>query len=57
MFCCWQMLNILEQFVQSRDYSYLRMDGGTSISTRQPLVEQFNTVCSSLLKLFLAIHR
>ena len=36
------MLDILESFVQDRQYTYLRMDGGTSISSRQPLVMQFN---------------
>jgi len=38
------MLNILERFVSSQGYSYLRMDGGTSISTRQPLINKFNEV-------------
>ena len=39
-----QMLNILERFVASRGYSYQRMDGGTPISTRQPLINKFNEV-------------
>ena len=38
------MLNILERFVSSRGYSYQRMDGGTSISARQPLINKFNQV-------------
>ena len=42
--CVIQMLDILESFVQDRQYTYLRMDGGTSISSRQPLVMQFNKV-------------
>ncbi|KAK7506355.1 hypothetical protein BaRGS_00002467, partial [Batillaria attramentaria] len=36
------MLDIIESFVQDRQYTYLRMDGATSISSRQPLVTQFN---------------
>ncbi|XP_032221486.2 DNA excision repair protein ERCC-6 [Nematostella vectensis] len=37
-----QMLNILELFVSSRGYNYRRMDGSTSVATRQPLVNKFN---------------
>ncbi|KAJ7362006.1 DNA excision repair protein ERCC-6 [Desmophyllum pertusum] len=37
-----QMLNILEQFVLSRGYTYFRMDGSTSVASRQPLVNNFN---------------
>ncbi|KAK7113755.1 DNA excision repair protein ERCC-6-like isoform X2 [Littorina saxatilis] len=36
------MLDIMEDFVQDRQYTYLRMDGTTPISSRQPLVAQFN---------------
>ncbi|XP_076449836.1 DNA excision repair protein ERCC-6-like [Babylonia areolata] len=36
------MLDILEGFVQDRQYTYVRMDGTTPISSRQPLVTQFN---------------
>jgi DNA excision repair protein ERCC-6 len=39
-----QMLTILEEFVILENYRYLRMDGGTPISARQNLVEQFNMV-------------
>jgi len=39
------MLDLLESFVQKRDYSYIRMDGATAIASRQPLVARFNTVC------------
>jgi len=46
-----QMLDVLESFVQKRDYSYIRMDGATGIASRQPLVARFNTV--SLLSLFI----
>lgn len=38
------MLDILERHARSRGYSYQRMDGGTPISARQPLVNKFNEV-------------
>ena len=38
------MLNILESFVSSNGYSYLRMDGGTSIGSRQNIIKKFNEV-------------
>ncbi|KHN76863.1 DNA excision repair protein ERCC-6, partial [Toxocara canis] len=38
-----QMLTVLEKFVIKEGYEYLRMDGSTSIGSRQPLVEKFNT--------------
>lgn len=41
-----QMLNILEQFLTDNRYSYLKMDGTTSIGSRQGLVTQFNTDAS-----------
>lgn len=37
------MLDLLERFVQLKGYSYLRMDGTTSIGTRQSLIKEFNT--------------
>ncbi|XP_022080382.1 DNA excision repair protein ERCC-6-like isoform X2 [Acanthaster planci] len=37
-----QMLDIIEDCVK-HTYSYMRMDGSTSISTRQPLIQQFNS--------------
>uniref|UniRef100_A0A8C4TWE2 DNA excision repair protein ERCC-6 n=1 Tax=Falco tinnunculus TaxID=100819 RepID=A0A8C4TWE2_FALTI len=37
-----QMLQILEIFVRSRNYSYLRMDGTTTIASRQPLITRYN---------------
>jgi len=53
------MLNILESFVQKRDYSYVRMDGATAIASRQPLVARFNTVsfisCSYFYKHILVL--
>lgn len=37
-----QMLNILEQFVSSKGYTYFRMDGSTPVASRQPLINNFN---------------
>uniref|UniRef100_A0A663EGP2 DNA excision repair protein ERCC-6 n=1 Tax=Aquila chrysaetos chrysaetos TaxID=223781 RepID=A0A663EGP2_AQUCH len=37
-----QMLQILEVFVSERNYSYLRMDGTTTIASRQPLIARYN---------------
>ncbi|KTW30795.1 hypothetical protein T552_00507 [Pneumocystis carinii B80] len=38
-----QMLDILEKFIEKMDqFNYRRMDGGTSISSRQYLVDNFN---------------
>ncbi|XP_064923468.1 DNA excision repair protein ERCC-6 isoform X1 [Columba livia] len=37
-----QMLQIFEVFVRDRNYSYFRMDGTTTIASRQPLVTRFN---------------
>ena len=38
------MLNILESFVASQGYTYRRMDGSTSVASRQPLISKFNQV-------------
>lgn len=38
------MLYILEKFLLSNNYSYLRMDGTTSIGVRQRLIKDFNEV-------------
>eukprot|EP00066_Takifugu_rubripes_P002330 XP_003964192.1 PREDICTED: DNA excision repair protein ERCC-6-like [Takifugu rubripes] len=37
-----QMLNILEVFVRENKYSYVKMDGTTPISSRQPLIACYN---------------
>ncbi|KAG9470575.1 hypothetical protein GDO78_017340 [Eleutherodactylus coqui] len=37
-----QMLQILEAFVLRIGYSYLKMDGTTTIASRQPLITKFN---------------
>ncbi|GLH06103.1 ATP-dependent helicase brm [Gryllus bimaculatus] len=37
-----QMLCVLEAFVQKEGYSYLKLDGGTSVAARQPLINKFN---------------
>ena len=38
-----QMLTLIESFVQSEEYTYLRMDGNTTVKSRQPMVARFNT--------------
>nr|XP_042712052.1 DNA excision repair protein ERCC-6 isoform X3 [Chrysemys picta bellii] len=37
-----QMLKILEVFLRDRNYSYLKMDGTTTIASRQPLITRYN---------------
>uniref|UniRef100_A0A7N6AG14 DNA excision repair protein ERCC-6 n=1 Tax=Anabas testudineus TaxID=64144 RepID=A0A7N6AG14_ANATE len=37
-----QMLDILEVFVRQNNYSYLKMDGTTTIASRQPLIARYN---------------
>ena len=40
-----QMLDILEKFVlHERNYTYLRLDGGTGVGGRQNLINRFNQV-------------
>nr|XP_048276833.1 DNA excision repair protein ERCC-6 isoform X1 [Myodes glareolus]XP_048276834.1 DNA excision repair protein ERCC-6 isoform X1 [Myodes glareolus]XP_048276835.1 DNA excision repair protein ERCC-6 isoform X1 [Myodes glareolus]XP_048276836.1 DNA excision repair protein ERCC-6 isoform X1 [Myodes glareolus]XP_048276837.1 DNA excision repair protein ERCC-6 isoform X1 [Myodes glareolus]XP_048276838.1 DNA excision repair protein ERCC-6 isoform X1 [Myodes glareolus]XP_048276839.1 DNA excision repair len=37
-----QMLHILEVFLRAHKYSYLKMDGTTTIASRQPLITKYN---------------
>ncbi|XP_059215444.1 DNA excision repair protein ERCC-6 isoform X2 [Centropristis striata] len=37
-----QMLDILEVFVTENSYTYLKMDGTTTIASRQPLIARYN---------------
>ena len=36
------MLDILEDFVIDQGYSYMKLDGTTTIASRQPLIDKFN---------------
>lgn len=36
------MLDMLETHVRSQNYTYMRLDGTTSIGSRQPMIEKFN---------------
>lgn len=36
------MISIFEDFLRQQDYKYLKMDGSTSISSRQPMIDKFN---------------
>ena len=38
-----QMLTLLHRFVDSEGYTYIKMDGGTPIGSRQTLVDKFNS--------------
>lgn len=38
------MINIFEEFLHQQGYRYLKMDGSTNISSRQPLLDTFNQV-------------
>ncbi len=38
-----QMLNIIEEFVRSQNYEYLKMDGTTNVTSRSHSVKEFNT--------------
>ena len=40
----------METFVQSEHYQYLRMDGGTGVASRQPLINKFNEVSEKIEK-------
>uniref|UniRef100_A0A161MS31 Dna excision repair protein ercc-6 n=1 Tax=Triatoma infestans TaxID=30076 RepID=A0A161MS31_TRIIF len=46
------MLVILEEFVMRRGYKYLKLDGQTCISNRQPLIDKFNKDESYFVMLF-----
>lgn len=38
------MILIFEEFLKQQNYKYLKMDGGTSISSRQGIIDKFNQV-------------
>eukprot|EP00540_Astrosyne_radiata_P000869 CAMPEP_0116849804 /NCGR_PEP_ID=MMETSP0418-20121206/15803_1 /TAXON_ID=1158023 /ORGANISM="Astrosyne radiata, Strain 13vi08-1A" /LENGTH=521 /DNA_ID=CAMNT_0004481621 /DNA_START=27 /DNA_END=1592 /DNA_ORIENTATION=+ len=43
IFCQWKMmLNIIERFTRIQGWKFLRMDGNTTVGSRQRLVDDFN---------------
>lgn len=48
------VLDLLEEFLRSRDQRYLRLDGSTPVSDRQELIDRFN---SSSIEIFLLSTR
>jgi len=38
------MLNIFQKFITEQNYSYLKLEGSTSIGSRQPIINKFNNV-------------
>lgn len=38
------MVSIFEDFLNQQSYKYLKMDGTTTVSNRQPLIDTFNQV-------------
>merc|ERR1712194_248116 len=43
IFCQWtKMLTIIQQFIIDQEWNFFRMDGKTSVSNRQNLVDKFN---------------
>lgn len=43
------ILDILEEFLRSTNRRYIRLDGGTSVSERQTLIDRFNRLISFVL--------
>ncbi|XP_017780427.1 PREDICTED: SWI/SNF-related matrix-associated actin-dependent regulator of chromatin subfamily A containing DEAD/H box 1 homolog isoform X2 [Nicrophorus vespilloides] len=37
------MLNVLEEYLDIRDHSYLRLDGNTAVTLRQELIDQYSS--------------
>eukprot|EP01129_Flabellula_baltica_P009493 TRINITY_DN3886_c0_g1_i2.p1 TRINITY_DN3886_c0_g1~~TRINITY_DN3886_c0_g1_i2.p1 ORF type:complete len:1005 (+),score=232.62 TRINITY_DN3886_c0_g1_i2:1-3015(+) len=37
-----KILDIIEKFIQEKDYMYCRLDGSTPTLTRQPIIDEFN---------------
>lgn len=46
------MLNIFQKFITEQNYSYLKLEGSTSIGSRQPIINKFNNVTVFFMVLF-----
>jgi DNA excision repair protein ERCC-6 len=46
------MIAVFEEFLTQQQYKYLKMDGSTSVSSRQPLINKFNEVYFVIICLF-----
>jgi len=53
IFFRFKMLNIFQKFVIEQNYSYLKLEGSTSIGSRQPIINKFNKVRNIFFKFFL----
>jgi DNA helicase INO80 len=38
-----EVLNLLEDYLDYRNWKFVRLDGSTKLAERQPLIDQFNT--------------
>lgn len=47
-----KMLNIFQKFVIEQNYSYLKLEGTTSIGSRQPIINKFNKVTNKVFLIF-----
>lgn len=45
------MILIFEEFLKKENYTYLKMDGSTSVNSRQTIIEKFNKVIKFLISI------